>query len=125
MDYNIWGSLIARNQTQPYSVTPKESVVVIAARMDATSMFDSISPGADSAATGIAAFFATVKHLMSIKEQLLQSSIVSWYILLVITQLLEWLKLYFVVLTHRKTFISCCLRANHSIILVLVGSCTI
>jgi len=45
---------------------------VIAARLDASSMFDQISPGADTAATGIAGILALVKQLAPLKS-LLQS----------------------------------------------------
>ncbi|CAG7722359.1 unnamed protein product [Allacma fusca] len=67
---NVWGSLFARSQQQPYS---NNSVIVIGARLDSSSMFDQLTPGADSAVTALVAFLETIRHLTSVKNDLLAS----------------------------------------------------
>ena len=61
-DYNIVGSLNAMSEDIEDS-----SVIIIAARADAATLFDNISPGADSAVTGIVTLLAVAEALHDYK----------------------------------------------------------
>lgn len=50
------------------------SVIVIAARADAATMFDNISPGADAAVTGLVTLLAVAEALSSYKTEIAQSN---------------------------------------------------
>ncbi|ODM90820.1 Nicastrin [Orchesella cincta] len=70
-DQNIWASLLPHNasSSEPY---PNNSLIVIAARIDGASLFDEISPAADSSISGLITVLSIMKHLgdPSIRDQL-------------------------------------------------------
>lgn len=69
-DYNIWGSLKPMNSTE---VIPEKSVIIVATRMDAASMFDNISPGADSAVSGLVTLMLVAEALYKMKDEIAKS----------------------------------------------------
>ncbi|CAL8146502.1 unnamed protein product [Orchesella dallaii] len=68
-DQNIWASLLPHNSSESY---PNNSIIVIAARLDGASLFDEVSPSADSSISGIVTVLSIMKHLgeASVREQL-------------------------------------------------------
>lgn len=69
-DYNIWGTLKPMNSTE---VIPEKSVIIVATRMDATSMFDNISPGANSAISGLVTLMIVAEAIYKMKEEISKS----------------------------------------------------
>lgn len=65
-DRNIWSTLIPLNKSDPI---PDEPMIVVAARLDAASMFDGVGPGADSTVTGLVTLLAVAEALSKIKEE--------------------------------------------------------
>ncbi|ODM91835.1 Nicastrin [Orchesella cincta] len=65
-DQNIVASLLPKNATQSYS---DNSIIVVAARMDGASLFDEISPAADSSISGLVTVLSIMKHLGKVREQ--------------------------------------------------------
>lgn len=63
---NVWSTLFPRHRN---STNEKDSVIVVASRMDASSMFDGITPGAVSPTTGIVALLATAHVLAKIFKE--------------------------------------------------------
>lgn len=63
-DQNVWATL------QPKPNTPSKGALVIAARFDGASIFDEISPSADSSVTSLVTLLSLIKHLGSIKDTL-------------------------------------------------------
>jgi nicastrin len=61
-DNNIWSTLYPRFKTEEKNRT----IVVVAARLDGTSMFDGLVPGAMSPVTGIVTLLMTAKILASV-----------------------------------------------------------
>ncbi|MPC24299.1 Zinc finger protein 808 [Portunus trituberculatus] len=71
-DFNIWGTLKPMNSSD---VVPEKSVIIVATRMDATSMFDNISPGANSAVSGLVSSSSCAFHsLLTIEAMELPSN---------------------------------------------------
>ncbi|KAG7176038.1 nicastrin-like [Homarus americanus] len=71
-DYNIWGSVKPMNSSE---VTPEKSVIIVAARMDAATMFDNISPGANSAISGMVTLLAAAGALYNLKDDIMKSEV--------------------------------------------------
>lgn len=69
-DYNIWGSLKPMNSTE---VIPEKSVIIVATRMDAASMFDNISPGANSAVSGLVTLMIAAEAINNLKDEIMKS----------------------------------------------------
>ncbi|XP_071515455.1 nicastrin [Panulirus ornatus] len=69
-DYNIWGTVKPMNSSVDI---PDKSVVIVAARMDAASMFDNISPGANSAVSGLVTLMAAAEALYNYKDDIMAS----------------------------------------------------
>ncbi|XP_045626473.1 LOW QUALITY PROTEIN: nicastrin [Procambarus clarkii] len=69
-DYNIWGTVKPMNSSE---VIPDKSVIVVATRMDAATMFDNISPGANSAVSGLVVLMAAANALNELKDDILSS----------------------------------------------------
>jgi hypothetical protein len=63
---NIWSTLYPRFRAEETNKT----VVVVAARLDGTSMFDGLVPGAMSPVSGIVTLLMTAKILSSIAQNL-------------------------------------------------------
>lgn len=63
---NIWSTLYPRLKAEKMNHT----VVVVAARLDGTSMFDGLVPGAMSPVSGIVTLLMTAKILASIAQNL-------------------------------------------------------
>jgi hypothetical protein len=63
---NIWSTLYPRLKAEKVN----NSVVVVAARLDGTSMFDGLVPGAMSPVSGIVTLLMTAKILASIAQNL-------------------------------------------------------
>lgn len=63
---NIWSTLYPRLKAEKMNRT----VVVVAARLDGTSMFDGLVPGAMSPVSGIVTLLMTAKILSSIAQNL-------------------------------------------------------
>jgi len=70
-DYNIWGSLNPTSMDKPQD---EKSVMVIAARLDTATIFDDMSPGAESTVTGVVTLLAVLKHLADIRTKFMESS---------------------------------------------------
>ncbi|XP_042879165.1 nicastrin-like [Penaeus japonicus] len=70
-DYNIWGTLKPMNISDE---VPEKSVIVVAARMDAATMFDNISPGANSAVSGIVTLMSAATAIFKHKEEIINAS---------------------------------------------------
>ncbi|CAL4068544.1 unnamed protein product, partial [Meganyctiphanes norvegica] len=66
-DMSIWGSLLPMNKTKEI---PDKSVIVVATKMDSTSMFDNISPGGNAAITGLVTLMATAEALFRYKAEI-------------------------------------------------------
>lgn len=64
-DQNIWSTLKPLNKSEPVL---DSSMIVVAARLDAASMFDGIAPGADSTVTGLVALLAIAEVLSKFKD---------------------------------------------------------
>ncbi|XP_066991287.1 nicastrin [Anabrus simplex] len=62
-DRNIWSTLFPRNKTLDEGKDNNRSVIVVAARLDTTSMFDGVTPGAVTPTTGVVALLATAYAL--------------------------------------------------------------
>ena len=69
-DFNIWGSLKPMNHSE---VIPEKSVIIVATRMDAASMFDNISPGANSAISGLVTLMIAAEAIYKMKEEIIKS----------------------------------------------------
>lgn len=69
-DYNIWGTVKPMNISEDI---PDKSVIIVAARMDAASMFDNISPGANSAVSGLVTLMAAAEALYNYKDKIMES----------------------------------------------------
>ncbi|XP_063862267.1 nicastrin-like [Scylla paramamosain] len=69
-DFNIWGTLKPMNSSE---VVPEKSVIIVATRMDASSMFDNISPGANSAVSGLVTLMLAAEALYKMKEEIIKS----------------------------------------------------
>ena len=64
-DQNVFGFL-----SDPRSPSPSSSsVVMVAARLDTTSFFENVYPGADSPASGIAALLAVAHTLKKVEAK--------------------------------------------------------
>jgi nicastrin len=63
---NVWSTLYPRFKPEKTNKT----VVVVAARLDGTSMFDGLVPGAMSPVSGIVTLLMTAKILASIAQNL-------------------------------------------------------
>jgi len=61
---NIWSTLYPRFKAEERN----RSVVVVAARLDGTSMFDGLVPGAMSPVSGIVTLLMTAKILASVAQ---------------------------------------------------------
>lgn len=48
----------------------KNSVILVTARLDASSLFDGVSPGAGNIVTGLVTFLATVYYLKSLTQNI-------------------------------------------------------
>ncbi|KAK3871136.1 hypothetical protein Pcinc_023698 [Petrolisthes cinctipes] len=70
-DRNILATLNPMNASVEL---PEKSVTVVAARMDATSMFDNISPGANSAVSGLVTLLVAADALNRYKDAKVESS---------------------------------------------------
>lgn len=70
-DYNIWGTLKPMNMSEEI---PEKSVIIVAARMDAATMFDNISPGANSAVSGIITLMSAAAAIFKHKEEIINVS---------------------------------------------------
>ena len=70
-DYNVWGSLKPMNATEGVS---NDSVIIIAARGDSASLFNNISPGANSAVSGLVTLLLIADAINRVKEELLLSA---------------------------------------------------
>ncbi|XP_047492958.1 nicastrin-like [Penaeus chinensis] len=70
-DYNIWGTLKPMNMSEEI---PEKSVIIVAARMDAATMFDNISPGANSAVSGIVTLMSAAAAIFKHKEEIINTS---------------------------------------------------
>lgn len=70
-DYNIWGTLKPMNMSEEI---PAKSVIIVAARMDAATMFDNISPGANSAVSGIVTLMSAAAAIYKHKEEIINVS---------------------------------------------------
>ncbi|XP_052272818.1 nicastrin-like isoform X2 [Dreissena polymorpha] len=64
-DYNVYGTVKALNNTES---RPDKSVIIAAARLDSFSLFDGLSPGADSAIAGIITLLAAAEAIGKVKE---------------------------------------------------------
>jgi nicastrin len=64
--YNIWSTLYPRFKAEKKNKT----VAVVAARLDGTSMFDGLVPGAMSPVSGIVTVLMTAKILASFAQNL-------------------------------------------------------
>ncbi|XP_065351509.1 nicastrin [Cloeon dipterum] len=64
-DRNVWATLFARDASEQ-----EKSVIVLAARLDTTSMFDGEAPGAVSTVTGLVTALATYGLLSDMKTEL-------------------------------------------------------
>lgn len=71
-DQNVWATLFPQNNVTNQSQS--QPSLVIAARVDGASLFDDISPAADSAITGLVTLLSVIKHLGSVKEYLVRDS---------------------------------------------------
>lgn len=69
-DYNIWGVMKPMNSSE---VIPDKSVMVVATRMDAATMFDNISPGANSAVSGLVTLMVAAEALYKFKDDIMKS----------------------------------------------------
>ncbi|XP_049941555.1 nicastrin isoform X2 [Schistocerca serialis cubense] len=69
IDRNVWVSLPALSRNRPDAAYENGTVITVSARMDSTSMFDQVVPGATSPVTGIVALLATAHALSQVFPQ--------------------------------------------------------
>ncbi|XP_066955475.1 nicastrin [Macrobrachium rosenbergii] len=67
-DFNLWGTVKPMNASEDLA---DQSVIIVAARMDAASMYDNISPGVASAVAGLVTLMSTAEAINRHREEIM------------------------------------------------------
>ena len=70
-DFNIWGSLKPMNHSEGIA---NDSVIIVATRTDSITMFNDISPGANSAVTGLVTLLLVAEAINKVRDTLIENS---------------------------------------------------